>query len=162
MERCVAIQTPAPGHVPRRGYPLELHHAQCELNFLRLCRLLPGCAPGQERRVRLRSGAGGGDALVLRVEERSPYTAVVSLRQLRPVWRSPALSLTLRAYLDARMLEVVGCAQARRLLSLYPYPNALGFARDEKWQLDRLVGEWLGHCLAEGGAMPAPEATRRA
>ena len=42
-----------------------------------------------------------------------------------------------------------------RLLARYDYPNGNGLARDEKWQANRLLGEWLAHCLAEGHALHA-------
>ena len=67
-----------------------------------------------------------------------------------------ALEISVRAYLDARMAEVTGCRQSRRLLPRYPYPNSRGFARDEKWQQDALLGEWLSRCLADGRAL-APD-----
>ena len=139
----------------RRGYPLQIHHAECEVNFLRLARLLPGFAPGQSQCIGIRFAADHEDALELRVTERSRYTAVIELRQAHPLWSAAALEISIRVYLDARMAEVTGCRQTRRLLPRYPYPNSSGFARDEKWQLDRLLGEWLDSCLAEGLALDA-------
>lgn len=137
----------------RRGSTLQLHHAECEANYLRLAKLLPGFEPGRSWRIGIRFPGGHHDAIELRVLERAPYTAELSLRQLHPVWGTSALALSIRAYLDARMAEVTGCPQARRLLARYPYPNARGLARDEKWQLDHLLGEWLSRCLADGHAL---------
>ena len=136
--------------VMTRGYPLQIHHAECELNFLRLARLLPGFDSGQSRRITIRFAPGHEDTIEIRVTERSPYTAAIELRQTRPVWGEAALWISIRAYLDARMAEVTGCRQSRRLLPRYPYPNARGLARDEKWQQDLLLGEWLSRCLADG------------
>lgn len=133
-----------------RGYPLEIHHAECEVNFLRLARLLPEFSAGASRRIGIRFASGHEDTIELRVTERSPYTAVIELRQARPVWGYAALEITIRAYLDARMAEVTACRQSRRLLPRYPYPNSRGLARDEKWQQDLLLGEWLSRCLADG------------
>lgn len=133
-----------------RGYPLQIHHAECEVNFLRLARLLPGFGAGQVRRIGIRFTSGHEDVIELRVTERSPYTAVIELRQARPVWGDAALEISVRAYLDARMAEVTGCRHARRLLPRYPYPNSRGLARDEKLQQDLLLGEWLSRCLADG------------
>ncbi len=146
--------------VQTRGYPLQIHHAECEVNFQRLARLLPGFSEGEVRRIGIRFASGHVDAIELRVTERSPYTAVILLRQARPVWGEAALEISIRAYLDARMAEVTGCRQSRRLLPRYPYPNPRGLARDEKWQLDLLLGEWLSRCLADGCladfAVPVP------
>ena len=58
-----------------RGYPLEIHHAECEVNFLRLARLLPGFPEGASRRVGIRFPSGHHDAIELRVTARSRYTA---------------------------------------------------------------------------------------
>jgi hypothetical protein len=129
---------------------LQIHHAECELNFLRLSRLLPGFVAGQTVRLGLRLPGDTTDELHLLVLERAPYTATLAFRQLRPVWGGRPFEILVRAYLDARMAEVTGCSRVARLLARYPYPNRRGFARDEKWQLDRLLGEWLSRCLAEG------------
>ena len=136
-----------------RSSALQLHHAECEVNFLRLQKLLPGFAPGQSRHIGTRLPHGGVDVLHLHVAERCPYTAEVVLRQQQPVWGARGAEFTVRVYLDARMAEVVGCARVRRLLARYEYPNPAGLARDEKWQANRLLGEWLSHCLAEGHAL---------
>lgn len=129
---------------------LQIHHAECEMNFLRLSRLLPGFGAGQALRLGLRLPGGGADELQLWVLERAPYTATLCFRQAHAVWGGRPFEMQLRVYLDARMAEVTGCSRAARLLARYPYPNRRGFARDEKWQLDRLLGEWLSRCLAEG------------
>jgi len=138
---------------PARCTPLQIHHAECEVNFLRLEKLLPGFAAGQSRHIGTRLPHGGLDVLHLRVAERCPYTAELCVRQQQPVWGARGAEFTVRAYLDARMAEVIGCARVRRLLARYEYPNPAGLARDEKWQANRLLGEWLAHCLAEGHAL---------
>lgn len=139
-----------------RGYPLQIHHAECEVNFQRLARLLPGFAEGHSRRIGLRMAPGHEETVELRVLERSPYTAELELLQSRPIWRGVRTQLRVRAYLDVRMAEVVGCARSPRLLPRYPYPNDKGLARDEKWQLDQLLGEWLACCLADGHTLAPP------
>ncbi len=135
--------------------PLQIHHAECEVNFVRLEKLLPGFAAGQARHIGTRLPHGAMDVLHLRVTERCPYTAEVLLRQQQPVWGARGAEFTVRVYLDARMAEVVGCSRVRRLLARYDYPNRDGLARDEKRQANRLLGEWLAHCLAEGHALHA-------
>lgn len=152
-----AVQALSPS---TRGYPLQIHHAECEVNFLRLARLLPGFAAGQVRRIGLRIAPGHEESVELRVLERSPYTAELELLQSKPLWRGIRTQLRVRAYLDVRMAEVVGCERSPRLLPRYPYPNDKGLARDEKWQLDCLLGEWLASCLAEGHVLAPPLALR--
>lgn len=136
---------------------LESRHAECELNYARLARVLPGFACGTARTIGLRRADGRVERLEFTVTERSPYTVTIELLQCTPVWGSQAMRLIVRAYLDARMAEVTGCDEARYLLARYPYPNARMFARDEKWQLNRLLGEWLAACLADGHQL-APDA----
>ena len=136
-----------------RCSPLQLHHAECELNFLRLQKLLPGFHAGQGCIVGAQPLGGYEDALEVRVTERCPYTAEVLVHQQRPVWGRRPSEFRVRVYLDARMAEVVGCAQVRRLLHRYDYPNAVGLSGDEKWQLNRLLGEWLSRCLLDGHAL---------
>lgn len=132
--------------------PLQIHHAECEANFLRLQKLLPGFEGGHSRCIGLRALGSHEDALDLRVLERSAYTAELTVRQQRPVWGHRPSEFRVRVYLDARMAEVTGCASVFRLLPRYPYPNTRGLARDERWQLNRLLGEWLARCLADGYA----------
>lgn len=141
------------GSARQRCSPLAIHHAECEVNFLRLEKLLPGFDAGQSRHIATCLPRGGKDVLHLHVTQRCPYTAEVLLHQQQPLWGARGAEFTVRAYLDARMAEVVGCARVRRLLARYDYPNQLGFAPDEKWQANRLLGEWLAHCLAEGHAL---------
>ncbi|WP_121345194.1 DUF1249 domain-containing protein, partial [Pseudomonas aeruginosa] len=65
----------------------------------------------------------------------------------------PAPRLEVRVYHDARMAEVIGAEQARRLMAIYPYPNQAMHQPDEKNQLNLFLGEWLAHCLACGHEM---------
>jgi uncharacterized protein YqiB (DUF1249 family) len=132
---------------------LQIHHAECEVNFLRLQKLLPGFASGQACRIGAQPIGAYQDVLEVLVTERCPYTAELRVRQKRPVWGRRSSEFRVRVYLDARMAEVVGCENVRRLLPRYDYPNARGLARDEKWQHNRLLGEWLSRCLSDGHAL---------
>lgn len=132
------------------GSPLQIHHAECEVNFLRLQKLLPGFEVGQTRRIGALPVGEHHDVLEVRVHERSPYTAELRVLQKRPVWGRHASEFRVRVYLDAKMAEVTGSARVLRLLPRYEYPNANGMARDEKWQSNRLLGEWLSRCLSDG------------
>ena len=86
----------------------------------------------------------------LDVIEACPYTTVLQVRQELGLPWLPAPKLEVRVYHDARMAEVVGAEQARRLLAIYPYPNQAMHQPDEKNQLNQFLGEWLSHCLACG------------
>jgi uncharacterized protein len=133
---------------------LRDHHAQCELNFLQLQRLLPEFRAG----ARLQVACGTDDRSLQRIRfcalERSRYTALVSVTQESSLWGARCIELHVRVYLDVSMAEVVASPPAvKRLLARYPYPNPRMLARDEKWQLNRLLGEWLSCCLRIGYAM---------
>lgn len=138
---------------PRRCSSLQLHHAECEVNFRRLEKLLCGFDADCEIEVGIPLPNGRADVLSLRVIERSPYTAVVQMSQRAPVWGGRSAQMQVRVYLDARMAEVIAYQNVRYFRARYDYPNPRMFARDEKWQLNRLLGEWLSVCLAEGHAL---------
>jgi len=138
---------------PRRCSSLQLHHAECEVNFLRLEKLLCGFDAAREMEIGIPLPNGRADVLALRVIERSPYTAVVQLSQQTPVWGGRSAQIQVRVYLDARMAEVIAYQNVRHFRVRYDYPNPRMFARDEKRQLNRLLGEWLSVCLARGHAL---------
>ena len=51
---------------------------------------------------------------------------------------------------DARVAEVTEFDRHRRLQARYAYPNPAMLQPDEKLQVNRLLGEWLQHCLRWG------------
>ena len=56
----------------------------------------------------------------------------------------------LRAYHDARMLEVTAFQSRRQVQARYEYPNADMHAPDEKAQQNMFLAEWLSHCIEQG------------
>ncbi|BCG27333.1 MULTISPECIES: DUF1249 domain-containing protein [Pseudomonas] len=125
--------------------------AACEANYARLMRLLPQMREVQSsRRVALSQGERLVGVLALDVVEACPYTTTLKVRQELSLPWLPSPQLEVRVYHDARMAEVVGAENARRLRSFYPYPNADMHQPDEKSQLNVFLGEWLSHCLACG------------
>lgn len=132
---------------------LPAYHADCDANYLRLCKLLPELASRERWRYQMPHGA-----LELSVLERSRYTTEVSLSARANVderrWMAPP-QLTVRLYHDARMAEVVavdGRAPVGDKGVDVPYPNPRMQRADERQQANRFLGEWLGHCLANGRA----------
>ncbi|MFC5696858.1 DUF1249 domain-containing protein [Pseudomonas sp. GCM10022186] len=125
--------------------------AACEANYARLMRLLPQMREVRgSRRVALSQGERLLGVLALEVVEACPYTTTLQVRQEYSLPWLPSPQLEVRVYHDARMAEVVGAENARRLRSVYPYPNADMHQPDEKSQLNLFLGEWLSHCLACG------------
>ncbi|BAN50939.1 DUF1249 domain-containing protein [Metapseudomonas resinovorans] len=125
--------------------------AACEANYARLMRLLPQMREVRgSRRVALSQGERLLGVLTLEVVDACPYTTTLRVRQEHSLPWLPAPQLEVRVYHDARMAEVVGAENARRIRSVYPYPNADMHQPDEKSQLNLFLGEWLSHCLACG------------
>jgi uncharacterized protein YqiB (DUF1249 family) len=143
---------------------LPAYHADCDANYLRLCKLLPELPTRGHWRYQMPHGA-----LELAVLERSRYTTEVSLSATvhsgEEHWMAPP-RLTVRLYHDARMAEVVAVDGRGPL----PEPVAMAARQgqrehqkqgqqgqgarmegvDERQQANRFLGEWLGHCLANG------------
>ncbi|WP_447589019.1 DUF1249 domain-containing protein [Aquipseudomonas campi] len=140
----------------RERYRVDLIELQaaCEANYARLLRLLPDMrVSAGERRVALSQGDMLLGVLVIRVLETCPYTTTVQVSQEHSLPWLPVPRLEVRVYHDARMAEVVSAENARRLRSIYAYPNAAMHQPDEKTQLNLFLGEWLSHCLACGHEM---------
>jgi len=139
--------------VLRERYRVDLIELQaaCEANYARLMRLLPAMREAAgARRVALSQGERLLGVLALEVLETCPYTSTVQVRQEHSLPWLPVPQLEVRVYHDARMAEVVRAQSARRLRSIYPYPNEAMHQPDEKTQLNLFLGEWLSHCLACG------------
>ena len=141
----------------RKRYRVDLvaDGAECDANYVRMHRLLPGLFDLDERSVILPlPGKQGDRTLTFRVTERCPYTTTVSVRLERGEadWHAmlPAPELTVRLYHDARTAEVTAYQGQDRFRGLYDYPNDEGRQPDEKAQLNRFLGEYLALCLAEG------------
>lgn len=134
---------------PRYRVDLVALQAVCETNFVRLHQLMPSMAEQSERQIPL--GVDGPEQkLVIRVLERCPYTTTLQLRhERRRDWLQPP-SMEVRLYHDVGMAEVVAAYNRRRFRGVYPYPNEQMLQPDEKYQLNRFLGEWLGYCQRHG------------
>ncbi len=121
-------------------------HSLCEGSYARLLRLFPDYENSNARTL-----LAGDAQVVLDVTERSRYTTTFRLRHISPLaMPKSGLQLDIRAYHDARMLEVIGFQKHGRLEGRYAYPNDNMYQRDEKLQQNRYVAELLSFCLAEG------------
>lgn len=131
---------------------LSAHLADCELNYLRLCKLMPEMAAGDELEIGVL-----GSVLRFHVRERAPYTAMLDVQQDQPhIGSLPALRLQVRVYHDAAVAEVTACDQTRRVQPRHDYPNPHMHQRDEKRQWNRFLGEWLQQCLSHGHSVDNP------
>lgn len=121
--------------------------ADCEMNYLRLKKLLPeDIATGTRLSINI-----GRENLHLHIIECAPYTTMIDLNLNRSKTQSwLETRLQVRMYHDAGLAEVVESRGVRPILPRYTYPNDAMFQRDEKAQLNRFLGEWLSECLRRG------------
>ena len=132
----------------KQAFRLDLTalHAVCEANYARLLRLFPDYENRNARCFLL-----GNAAVCLTVAERCRYTTIFRIEQQRGESRwLDQLRVEVRAYHDARMLEVGMFQSHRRVAARYEYPNDKMFAQDEKYQQNRFLSDWLEHCLLHG------------
>lgn len=93
--------------------------------------------------------AQGAPRLSLRILEMSKYTKTFSLhlqQYLNQPWL-PGLHIKVRNYYDAGVTEVLAFQHHHRLDARYVYPNPSMHQRNEKWQSNHFLGEWLDHCI---------------
>jgi len=132
-------------------------HATCEANYARLMRLFPDYETSNLREFQLPTG----ERVRVDVVERCRYTTLFSVCQRGGEGWLASPRFELRAYHDARMVEVIRFQSARRVKPRYEYPNQDMLMPDEKLQQNAFLAEWLSHCLAQGQAvldLPTPRA----
>lgn len=125
--------------------------AAAEANHALLLQLMPGMR-AEPRRVFSVSGPAGVPAdVTLKVLERGPFTTLLEVVETHATdgWVAP-MQATVRVSHDAKVAEVVEFRRRRRLQARYPYPNPDMLLPDEKLQVNRLLCEWLQHCLRWG------------
>ena len=135
----------------RYSVDLSRQQAECEVNFLRLMKLMPDLDTVDERLFDVTLTGHTPARIHLRVIERCPYTTMIELLQLQGhnPW-TPRAQFSLRVYHDARMVEVESFRRQKPRHGHYDYPNHQMFHRDEKAQVNSFLGEWLSHCLNHG------------
>lgn len=141
-------------------YKVDLagQQAECEANYWRLRKLMPGVTHTERWQFVVPAGADRCQTRI-HVLERSRFTTTVQITQLRASdsdWLE-APQLTVRLYHDARLAEVLAWEHHRRLQPRYEYPNRAMYQCDEKAQLNRFLGEWLSLCLQCGQSLARME-----
>ena len=141
-----------------RHYSMDLaeHMAVCDANYLRLVKLFPALRD-RPKGVFGVTIAGQRTEVIIEVLQRSPYTSLVRVRQLPDAPWGINPGFTVRLYHDARNAEVVEYQGARHFKAVYDYPNRVMRQRDEKAQVNRLLGEYLSYCLRHGAAAAETE-----
>lgn len=147
----------------RRRYNIDLgaHIAECEANYARLMRLLPDLPDTDRRTFSVRFGESE-PKVRFEVAQRCPYTTVVQIVQDPHAACGesvPGLAetrLAIRIYHDAKAAEVIEYQNERGFHAVYEYPNARMRHPDEKAQVNRFLGEFLGVCLEHGVSIEQP------
>jgi len=137
----------------KRRYRIDLTSmmAECESNYARLKKLLPGELGIQSWELGV-SYPGGGDARVhFEVTEVFKFTTTlqISLHAVVPHLLNDT-KLVVRMYHDARMAEVVQSTSGGQFKGKYAYPNRRMYHSDEKVQLNHYLGECLNQCVRFG------------
>lgn len=120
-----------------------------EENYRLVQRLLPQLEQGGDRY--LLSGEDG-EELQLLILERCRYTTIVSLSKpfhIDGEWL-PELSMQLRLYHNARVVEVVAYQGCRRIPARYQVDRHGRYHRDDKRQINHLLHDLLLYCLRRG------------
>ena len=134
---------------------LATHLAECDANYMRMMQLFPQMhdQDGEAIGVTL---AGRRIKVSVEVAQRSRYTTVIRLRQSPEAPWGVSPMFCVRLYHDVNCAEVTEYQGIRHFNPVYAYPNAHMRQRDEKAQVNRLLGEFLSCCLNEGAKMHKP------
>ncbi len=152
-------------------FDIKAMMANCELNYLRLCQIMPSvnlsgldqgftqndserCRAEDQMRCNIDLGEDRLARLQLMITERCRFTTMVNLHlnieAMSVVCQAACVNLSIRLYHDVNMAEVVACNQQPSRLASYQYPNELMFQPDEKEQQNKFLAEWLSLTLKHG------------
>ncbi|MGM0525699.1 MAG: DUF1249 domain-containing protein [Pseudomonadota bacterium] len=122
-------------------------HQLHERNYAGLVNLLPDAAD-----VPVTIRAGQFLTFELTIKSESRYTTDVDIVQQPSHWAANYLqaSLEVRLYHDVRMAEVIASQGVRRLAVHYQQPNQDMRHRDEKFQVNQFLADWLTLCREQG------------
>lgn len=131
----------------KRYFPdLRALHNVCDVNYLRLLKLLPDC---DSESLAFEFGVRGQLRYQIAIEEVSRYTTTVLMSQINPdIPNFMKPSMRIRMYHDARMAEVVAVQNIARFEASYTYPNKHMHQKNEKEMVNQFLGEWLSFCLS--------------
>jgi len=118
-----------------------------EENYRLLQQLLPEMEAGGDRYV-LMAEEGQQQALEILILERCAYTTMLELNKpffIDGVWL-PDLSMQLRVYHDAQVVEVAAYQGCHRIPARYQVDGVGRYLRDEKRQINLLLHELLRYC----------------
>ena len=119
----------------------------CEQNYARINRLLPS----ENRIGAVNQVLVGGFEFTLTILESARYTDLVSIKQSdNKVLGFKQPDFNVRIYHDAKVAEVVCKYYPKRVRPAYGYPNPDMHQKDEKYQLNAFLKDWLDYCINQG------------
>ena len=122
----------------------------CEHNYVRLSKLLPKeRSANSVRKVKL-----GHSEFAIIIDDSAKYTLDISIKQLTGMVKGVSpLYLTVRLYQDAKVAEIIHHDYHQRIKPSYGYPNPKMHQKDEKYQLNAFLYDWLVACVEHGRAV---------
>jgi uncharacterized protein YqiB (DUF1249 family) len=130
----------------------ELHRLN-ELNYAALLPFVPDEDDSTKAEVIIQ--AGEGLVFVVKRVDNSRYTTDISIEQLKPSWADYLRAkMTVRLYHDVRMAEVLKTQGITKLEVHYRQPNKDMRHRDEKYQANQFLSDWLQLCRKQGRIQP--------
>lgn len=139
-------QNPTPAHKRRYQVDVAELHRLHERNYAGLLNLLPDV--GEVISI----STGEFLTFELTITSEARYTSELLIRQQPAHWAADYLraQLEVRLYHDVRMAEVVASQGVRRLAVHYQQPNPDMRHRDEKYQVNQFLADWLQLCREQG------------
>lgn len=123
----------------------ELMHLY-DTNYIKLNALLPiGATIGEQRCYSV-----GKTIYHLKVAAVTKYTTLVDIYQRDEISVFPLPQMSVRLYHDVKVAEVCAAQKMQCIQARYDYPNPQMMQRDEKFQRNQFLGEWLTFCLKNG------------
>lgn len=119
----------------------------CEQNYFRVMKLMP------------KTETIGDTSIIdvenfcyqLEITDTSRFTTDIIFKQISSNmigFINP--KLLVRVYHDARMAEVISPDYLKRIKPSNEYPNPLMHHKDEKYQVNAFLLDWLDHCITHG------------
>lgn len=125
-----------------------------EANYSKLVRLIPNALHGINNIISLANDSQ--IKFILAISECHKYTIVAELKIsynfVNPLLSNPCFKLHICH--DAKVAEVVGYHQHTGFKPDYPYPNQGMLHRDEKRQINCLLGEFLDYFINDKSITP--------
>jgi len=122
----------------------------CERNYANVMRILPSA--GTTGASQLLTIANEQYEVV--IEQAAKYTTDICITQVQGAVEglfTPPMNV--RIYHDAKVAEVVHPNYHSRIKPSYGYPNPKMHHKDEKYQVNAFLHDWLSFCMSHGEAV---------